>query len=96
MSSKTYRLFYHRRPVVVPFEAIVKIGGTFRWEARRGRTTQRSRVMGLGEFFRSYYNNHVVEILDKTDIKVRFKGEYTGAIGEAPGIFRCEAKGDPI
>jgi hypothetical protein len=93
MTSATYQAYYEERPVTVPFEVDVRIGGSFRFEAFRGNTRAQM-VQGLGTFYKLNPHSHV-QVIDDQFVIVKLQGEYKGAIGRTPGNFTCEAVATP-
>jgi len=99
-SSVTFQTFVHEHPVTTPFEVDVKIGGSFRFEATRNgggifpRPTTASFTSGLGAFYKLVPDPHIQVIDDQFTI-VKLHGTYTGAVGDSPGSFRCEARALP-
>jgi len=99
-TSVTFQTFVHEHPVTTPFEVDVKIGGSFRFEAIRNgggilpRQTTASFTSGLGAFYKLVPDPHIQAIDDQFTI-VKLHGTYTGAVGDEPGSFRCEARAVP-
>jgi len=99
-SSVTFQTFVHEHPVTTPFEVDVKIGGSFRFEATRNgggifpSPTTASFKSGLGTFYKLVPDPHI-EVIDDQFTIVKLHGTYTGAVGDEPGSFRCEARALP-
>jgi hypothetical protein len=106
MSSATFQTYFVDRPINnLPFEVRVKIGGSFSFSAttecsvrgaipERCTTATTTSVQGLGTFYRQNPDSHVQPIDDRF-VTVTLHGQYTGAIGETPGIFPCKVNLTP-
>jgi hypothetical protein len=102
-STVTYQTYFDERPIDIPFEVDVKIGGSFEFQALRGdcghdfpRTTGRcttANFMGLlGTSYQQLPDPHI-QVIDAQFVTVKLHGEYTGAVATiTPGNFKCEVK----